>query len=53
MSPTALYDVLLFEECYSRKEGNTDAKGLKARKNVAAQKGLKEIVSESTSVTKW
>jgi hypothetical protein len=30
----------------NRKEGNTDAKVLKARKNVAAQKGLKEIVSQ-------
>jgi len=37
-----------------RKEGNTDAKGLKARKNVNACKGLKEIIlPKSASITIW
>ena len=37
-----------------RKEGNMDAKGLKARKNVDACSGLKEIIfPKSASITRW
>jgi len=37
-----------------RKEGNTDAKGLKAKKNVDAHSGLKEVkFSKSASITRW
>jgi len=37
-----------------RKEGNMDAKGLKARKNVDAHSRLKEIVlPKSASITRW
>jgi len=36
-----------------RKEGNTDAKGLKAKKNVDAHSGLKETFSKSASITRW
>jgi len=36
-----------------RQEGNMDAKCLKARKNVDACSGLKEMFPKSASITRW